>query len=595
MLQYTHIDMNGNEIQNVNLQNLAAAPASASAGRFYFNTVDGTMYVFDGTEWKDALNQGKIYTFTTPGLTENEGVVTLDIATASTIGGVKVGTNIAVAADGTISVADASTTAKGLIEIATDAEAQTGTAENLAVNPKQLAAAITGFIKLTDLSIAAGSGNYLAYDNTNGQFSAKVSTAPATGDTNLITSGGVFTNTVANVEAKANTEDTITVTKNGVATDITIDKVGEAGTLTGLTATVAELNYVDGVTSAIQDQLDSKIGLDAISIDTGSTNYLGYDAATGKISAKVDTAVTADSTNLITSGAVHTAIDAAIIGGVKYIGTWDATGQTDYSGIALPVKKGYLYYVSGGSDVTIGGITWNAGDYLLVNADVAAGGTLTDVAKIDNTEAADIVRLNATQTLTNKTISANDNTISDLAVANFGSGVIQTAVRADGTATDTAIATEKAVRDLVDGAVEGMVTVDGVQTLTNKTVDADNNTISNLETDNFKAGVVQTEVRATTTASDTALASEKAIATALADKVEKFTAINPALTVSGGVCTWTIANAIASADVQVVLYRTSDNVQVRTYVETGANNIIVKFNAAADIDAGTFKAVVLGL
>ena len=35
------------------------------------------------------------------------------------------------------------------------------------------------------------------------------------------------------------------------------------------------------------------------------------------------------------------------------------------------------------------------------------------VEKVDNTEAADIVRLNATQTLTNKTIDADDNTITD--------------------------------------------------------------------------------------------------------------------------------------------------------------------------------------
>ena len=74
-----------------------------------------------------------------------------------------------------------------------------------------------------------------------------------------------------------------------------------------------------------------------------------------------------------------------------------------------------------GEDVTIDGITWNQGDYLLVNEDVAEGGTLTSakVQKIDNTEASDIVRLNATQTLTNKTIDATDNTISNLATTNF--------------------------------------------------------------------------------------------------------------------------------------------------------------------------------
>ena len=33
-----------------------------------------------------------------------------------------------------------------------------------------------------------------------------------------------------------------------------------------------------------------------------------------------------------------------------------------------------MYYVSGGEDVTIEGITWNLGDYLLITEDVAVGG-----------------------------------------------------------------------------------------------------------------------------------------------------------------------------------------------------------------------------
>jgi hypothetical protein len=234
----------------------------------------------------------------------------------------------------------------------------------------------------------------------------------------------------------------------------------------------------------------------------------------------------------------------------------------------------------------------------MVNEDVAEGGTLTNVSKIDNTEAADIVRLNATQTLTNKTISAADNTIADLGTTNFASGVIQTAVRADGTAADTAIATEKAVRDAIDDAVEGMVTVDGTQTLTNKTIDADDNSIVDLTLTNMKSGVVVDStagIAAPGSASDAKVATEKAIANALAAKVEKFTAQNGALTATGGVCTWTIANTIGSADVQVAIYQVASGAQVGAYVEVSAANVVVKFNSAADIAADTFKAVILGL
>ena len=72
MLQFAHIDMNGNEIQNVLAQNLASAPTTnVAAGRFYFNTADHTLYVYNGTAWVDALSQGD-YTFRN-GIEEVEG------------------------------------------------------------------------------------------------------------------------------------------------------------------------------------------------------------------------------------------------------------------------------------------------------------------------------------------------------------------------------------------------------------------------------------------------------------------------------------------------------------------------------------------
>lgn len=116
------LDLNRNELQNAVVQNLAATPANLKAGLIWFNTADGYLYIYNGTS---AEIVGKPYV--------------LPAATTSTLGGVIVGTNISVAADGTISVANASTSGKGVIEIATDAEATAGTSTTLAVTPKQLA------------------------------------------------------------------------------------------------------------------------------------------------------------------------------------------------------------------------------------------------------------------------------------------------------------------------------------------------------------------------------------------------------------------------------------------------------------------------
>ena len=241
------------------------------------------------------------------------------------------------------------------------------------------------------------------------------------------------------------------------------------------------------------------------------------------VAANVDTTVGTHSDYLVTSGAVKTAIDTAVTGALIYQGSWTATSQTDYSSITLPVKKGYMYAVSGSA--TVGGVEWNSGDYLVINKDIASGGSITssDVDKIDNTEGSDIVRLSATQTLTNKTIDADDNTIQDLTTSNFKSGVIVTSVGSTG--ADTSIPTEKAVRSAISAT--------------------------------------------------------------------KVTATNPALTASGGVCTWTIT-AAHSPDVSCTIRETSGGAEVLCDVTYGSGSITVKINSSSNISAGTYTAVVLG-
>ena len=64
----------------------------------------------------------------------------------------------------------------------------------------------------------------------------------------------------------------------------------------------------------------------------------------------------------------------------------------------------------------------------------------------------------------------------------------------------------------VRDALNGTATADATQTLTNKTINADNNTLSNVEVDNLKAGVLDTDL-ASTANTDTTLPSAKAVKT----------------------------------------------------------------------------------
>lgn len=83
--------------------------------------------------------------------------------------------------------------------------------------------------------------------------------------------------------------------------------------------------------------------------------------------------------------------------------------------------------------------------------------------------------------------------------------------------------------------------------------------------------------------------------TQIATKAEAFAVTNPALTVSGGVCTWTFNNTIGTKNVQVNIWRESDGVEIRTYIKASASQITVSFNSTANIGAGTYRAVVTGL
>lgn len=431
--------LNGNglaELRGYNAQNLASAPTTnLYAGRFYFNTSDNTLYVYNGSEWLDALKQGIVYT-------EGSGI---DIT-----------------------------------------------------------------------------GNVISIDNTvTGATKCKVTY----NNQGLITGGDdLSASDIPNLSLSKITDVTATASEVNVLDGITAS-TAELNILDGVTATTSEINILDGVTVTASDinSVTSKIELTDLSIDSGSTDYLSYNNTTGEFSANVDTIVTASSTNLVTSGAVESAIASAITGGMVYKGVWTATGQTDYSSITLPVKAGYMYLVSGSA--TIGGIEWNTDDYLVINADVPVGGTITDVKKIDNTEGSDIVRLNASQTLTNKTIDADDNTIQDLTTSNFKSGTIVTSVGSTG--SDSAIPTEKAVRSAISAL--------------------------------------------------------------------SYSAQNTALTVSGGVCTWTVTHNLNNSNVIVSVYEvaTGDRVMY-DYAITSANVVTIKILSTSNIAANTYKVVVQG-
>ena len=109
--------------------------------------------------------------------------------------------------------------------------------------------------------------------------------------------------------------------------------------------------------------------------------------ASETVSGKIRIATSAEATTgtndltAMTPAKVKTVVDAAVVGGVTYQGTFDTSAPVDLSN----ASQGDLYIISVAGSYQ--GQTWAVGDHLLINADM--GGTLdpAKIDKVDNTDA----------------------------------------------------------------------------------------------------------------------------------------------------------------------------------------------------------------
>lgn len=383
----------------------------------------------------------------------------------------------------------------------------------------------------------------------------------------------------ATVKLKSNV-DSITKAQT-ISADVKLYGNAEINAITKIDDVVGE----GGVTTAgglivrkVTDLAAEGAALDNLATGTAVVGALSngkFAAATDKYGviklATSDQAVAGeDATCAVTPRALHDAIKKNIQGGVTYVGVLPA--ESAFAG----AEKGDLFLVN--SNVTFAETKLQNGDYVLFHTDAANVTSAKGAFDVINSELSeDVVRLGATQTLTNKTIDAANNKISNLKMTNladanasFATGedkaaakiasearvqeIVDAGVVADevtieknaegkfavkegglevkhmkgdavataiaDAAVNTKLATEKAVRDLHDGIpAETMV-------FTNKTFDAKGtgNSLSNVEVANFAASAIVKAKNGETggiaadvaAAADDKLATEKAIAEALA-------------------------------------------------------------------------------
>jgi hypothetical protein len=188
----------------------------------------------------------------------------------------------------------------------------------------------------------------------------------------------------------------------------------------------------------------------------------------GKIRIATSAEATAGTDDLtsMTPAKTKSVIDAAVVGGVTYQGTFDTSAPVDLSN----ASQGDLYIISVAGSYQ--GQTWAVGDHLLINADM--GGTL-DPAKIDKVDNTDAVTSVAGRTgavvLSSADISglatvATSGAYSDLSGTPTLATVATTGAYSDlsGTPTLATVATTGAYSDLSGTPTLGTASAEDVGT-----------------------------------------------------------------------------------------------------------------------------------
>lgn len=87
--EYRDLDLQGNEIQDVVIENLSSAPSNPSKGRIYYNTTDNNLYLYNNSTWEDLAaagsGGGSGVSISSASFNTSDGVLTLTMSDSSTV------------------------------------------------------------------------------------------------------------------------------------------------------------------------------------------------------------------------------------------------------------------------------------------------------------------------------------------------------------------------------------------------------------------------------------------------------------------------------------------------------------------------------
>lgn len=260
---------------------------------------------------------------------------------ATALGGVYVGSNIEVNAGGTISVATAGVGSAGVVGLAAVADVTTtATDETTAVTPKGVSNILSSFQpKLTTATNVTVDGNTItvanASESAKGVVELATTTEATTGtDTSrAVTPAGVAA-VVANYQPKLTSTTNVTVSGNSISVAdastsakgvVAIDETPNNGVALSVTGGTVKATMVAGTTAAVGAvQLATTTEASTGTIETKAVTPLGMATALGSYQAKLT-----NTTNITVSGNSISVADAtSTTKGVAAFSTGTANGLT---------------------------------------------------------------------------------------------------------------------------------------------------------------------------------------------------------------------------------------------------------------------------